>query len=146
VPITIEDSYYYKLHILKSVSDNLFDQRLRFEVGVGLTHFVLLATIHRFQPVSHQQIASFLDITPGAISRQIEIARAKGWITTKDDAADRRKSLVLLTPEGKRIFEAGDAQLTELGRHILGDIDELRVFVAQLETIKERLDKISPQV
>ena len=143
--VDIDKSYFYKLHMLKSASDTLFDQLLRFEVGVGLSYFILLATVRKFQPCSQQEIAKFLDITPGAISRQIETAQQSGWVQVEYDKKDRRKQLVQLTPEGKRIFDAGDACLSKAGRDIFHDRDELHTFVAGLDALKKRIDTVAPK-
>lgn len=143
--IDIEKSYFYKLHILKSVSDTYFDHTLRLEVGVGLTHFILIATIHRFQPVSQQHIAKFLDVTAGAISRQIDAVQQNGWVEVGSDKKDRRKQLVRLTPEGEKLFTAGDACLTDVGHRIFTTRDEIYKFTGALDEIRSKIETIRPQ-
>lgn len=100
-------TYLYKIHTLTNSLDKLFDQALRRDAGVGLSQFTLLLSVGQHQPASQRKIAAFLDLSPGAISRQVEIAHQKGWITIEVDKTDRRGQVLQLTPKGTAVIDKG---------------------------------------
>jgi len=100
-------TYLYKLHRLTNSLDKLFDQALRRDADIGLSQFTLLLSVGQHQPVSQRKIAAFLDLSPGAISRQVEIAFQKGWVAIETDKADRRGQVLQLTPKGTAIIDKG---------------------------------------
>lgn len=108
-------TYLYKLHRLTTSLDTLFDQKLRQYSSIGLSQFTLLLSIAQHQPASQRTIASFLDLSPGAISRQVEIARQNGWLTVRSDPKDRRGQILRLTPAGSAMITHG---LTTLEVHV----------------------------
>ncbi len=55
----------------------------------------------------------FLELSPGAVSRQVELARRKGWLKLSSDARDRRHQLLEITPAGTAIVAGGLAALEQ---------------------------------
>jgi DNA-binding MarR family transcriptional regulator len=101
------DTYLYKLHTLTNALDKLFAQTLRQHVGIGLSQFTLLLAVGQHEPVSQRNVSVFLEISPAAISRQVDIAQRDGLLLVQDAAHDRRSQLLRLTPAGKTAINAG---------------------------------------
>lgn len=114
-------TYLYKLHRLTSSLDSLFDQKLRQYSDIGLSQFTLLLSVQQHQPADQRTIARFLDLSPGAISRQVEIARANKWLSVRADPKDRRGHILKLTAAGEQKIAHG---LDTLWAHVFSIFDD----------------------
>ena len=100
---------------------NAVDARLKSEFGLPLTHFEPMSVMDRLPGCRVYDIASELGITTGGVSKLVDRIEASGYCRRRPNPADRRSSLLELTPEGRRVFaEAGVAFDEELQRW-LGD-------------------------
>ena len=136
------NSYLYKLHHLAESFYAVLDQRARLDTGIGLSHAILLTVIDQQQPISQQQVATFLDITPGAVSRQVELAIQNGWIIVHEDQYDHRKQLLVTTPEGKQVVRDIYDRLKDLADTILEHKGEKLDLMSHLEHLQENVDSI----
>ena len=84
-------------------------------------------------------IAAELGITTGGASKLVDRIEASGYCRRLPNPADRRSSLLELTPEGQRMLaEAGVAFDEELQRWIGAAVPErtLRQFAATLKRLR----------
>lgn len=100
-------TYLYKLHKLTNSLDKTFDQTLRRHAGIGLSQFTLLLSVAQHQPATQRTIAYFLDLSAGAISRQVAIAEQNGWIKISGADKDKRAQILSITSRGKTVIDKG---------------------------------------
>lgn len=103
----LEETYLYKFHLLTNGLDKLFDAELRKHADIGLSHFLILLTVRQHKAISAKDIAAFLDVSPAAISRQVEGARSSGWLEAKALGNDKRGQSIRLTREGEKMVRKG---------------------------------------
>jgi MarR family transcriptional regulator, organic hydroperoxide resistance regulator len=124
---------------------NAVDARLKDEFELPLTHFEPLSVIDRLPGCRVYDIASELGITTGGTSKLVDRIEAGGYCRRLPNPADRRSSLLELTPEGRHLLaEAGVAFDEELQRWLGAAVPErtLRQFagtLARLRTAGHRL-------
>jgi len=124
---------------------NAIDARLKREFNLPLTHLEPMLVIDRLRRCRVYDIATDLRITTGGTSKLVDRIEASGYCRRLPNPADRRSSLLELTPEGERILEsAGAAFDEELQRWLGSAVPErtLRQFAAtltRLRTANERL-------
>ncbi|HSX31305.1 MAG TPA: MarR family transcriptional regulator [Candidatus Saccharimonadales bacterium] len=99
--LRLEETYLYKLHLLTGQLDKLFDSSLRTGAGIGLSHFLVLLAVRQHGAVSSKDVADFLAVSPPAVSRQIEIAERKGWVSVRALNTDKRGHSIQLTQQGE---------------------------------------------
>lgn len=90
-------------------------------------------------------IATDLRITTGGTSKLVDRIEAGGYCRRLPNPADRRSSLLELTPEGERILEsAGAAFDEELQRWLGSAVPErtLRQFAATLARVRTANERI----
>jgi MarR family transcriptional regulator, organic hydroperoxide resistance regulator len=124
---------------------NAVDARLKSEFGLPLTHFEPMSVIARLPGCRVYDIATELGITTGGTSKLVDRIEASGYCRRLPNPADRRSSLLELTPEGRRVLEeAGGAFDEELQRLLGSAVPErtLRQFAATLT----RLRRTSPAI
>jgi len=124
---------------------NAVDARLRSEFGLPLTQFEPMSVMDRLPGCRVYDIASELGITTGGASKLVDRIEAAGYCRRLPNPADRRSSLLELTPEGRRLLaETGTAFDEELQRWLGAAVPErtLRQFagtLARLRTAGRRL-------
>ncbi len=137
-------TYLYKLHKLTNSLDKVFDQNLRRHADIGLSQFTLLLSVDQHQPVSQRVIAEFLDISPGAVSRQTEIAQKNGWVSI-DAADDRRQQMLQLTSKGKKAIANGLSSLEQHVFHIFDSDNEQTNLMQHVDTLLENIQSVNQQ-
>ena len=119
---------------------NAVDARLKREFGLPLSHFEPMLVIDRLERCRVYDIATELGITTGGTSKLVDRIEASGYCRRMPNPADRRSSLLELTPEGQRILEeAGVAFDDELQRWLGSAVPErtLRQFASTLARLRE---------
>ena len=118
---------------------NAIDARLKSELGLPLTHFEPMSVIDRLPDCRVYDIATELGITTGGTSKLVDRIEASGHCRRLPNPADRRSSLLELTPEGRRLLGEAGVALDEELRRSLGDaVPErtLRQFAATLPRLR----------
>jgi DNA-binding MarR family transcriptional regulator len=118
---------------------NAVDARLKDEFELPLTHFEPLSVIDRLPGCRVYDIASELGITTGGASKLVDRIEAGGYCRRLPNPADRRSSLLELTPDGRCLLaEAGAAFDEELQRWLGAAVPErtLRQFAGTLARLR----------
>lgn len=124
---------------------NAVDARLKSEFSLPLTHFEPMVVIDELPGCRVYDIASKLGISTGGTSKLVDRIEANGYCRRLPNPADRRSSLLELTPEGKRLLAgAGVAFDEELQRWLGAAVPErtLRQFAATLARLRAANDQV----
>jgi MarR family transcriptional regulator, organic hydroperoxide resistance regulator len=118
---------------------NAVDARLKSEFNLPLTHFEPMSVMARLPGCRVYDIATELAITTGGTSKLVDRIEANGYCCRLPNPADRRSSLLELTPAGRRLFaDAGVAFDDELQRWLGAVVPErtLRQFAGTLTRLR----------
>ena len=118
---------------------NAVDARLKSEFNLPLTHFEPMSVIDRLPGCRVYDIGRELGITTGGVSKLVDRIEASGYCRRLQNPADRRSSLLELTPEGERLLAAAGAVLDEeLQRRLGAAVPErtLRQFASTLARLR----------
>jgi DNA-binding MarR family transcriptional regulator len=118
---------------------NTVDARLKSEFDLPLTHFEPMSVIDRVPGCRVYDIASELIITTGGASKLVDRIEASGYCRRLPNPADRRSSLVQLTPKGENLLAKARAAVDEELGLLLGDVlpeRTLRQFAATLSRLR----------
>ncbi len=91
-----------QLHSLIKAIDTRGAQILQNEMGIGFSQFKILSTLSKQTNVSQATIVGCLNISPPAISRQVEVMLGKGLISSYKNPKNRRQHILSLTPLGEK--------------------------------------------
>jgi DNA-binding MarR family transcriptional regulator len=134
-------TYLYKMHKLTSSLDTTFDRHLRQYADIGLSQFTLLLSVQQHQPIAQRSVATFLGISPGAVSRQVEIAQKQGWITIANDIGDRRRQHLSLTNAGADKIQSGIAVLEKHVFHIFDNENVQSSLMGHIDMLQKSIDQ-----
>lgn len=101
------------LHHLVSLLSRHTDQTLQEQLGIGLSQYKILTTLHDHPHIQQRLIASILGQTEASISRQIKLLIEKGMLTSQRNPQNQREHLADLTPKGVRIIDAAEIALAQ---------------------------------
>src|SRR5690348_2656212 len=89
------------------------DTRLRRELDLLLIALLPMRIIASHPGCRVQDVADGLGISVGGASKSADRLERGGWVRRVDNPADRRSSMLELTPAGKRMVAAGSAIIRE---------------------------------
>jgi len=99
------------LHHLVSLMSRESDQMLQEQLGIGLSQYKIMATLHEHPHIQQRIIASTLGQTEASISRQIKLLTEKGMLVALKNPNNQREHLTDLTLRGIRMIEAAERVL-----------------------------------
>ncbi len=73
-------------------------------IDIRLEHFIMLKTIYDNEGLSQQEITFHLFVDKTAITRWIDQLEKKNLVLRVPDKQDRRKKLIYLTNDAKKLF------------------------------------------
>jgi len=99
---------------------NAVESRLRAEFRVTLPVYEFLQVISSYRACRVQDIAAGLSITVGGTSKIVDRIEASGYCVRSANPADRRSSIITLTPSGQRLLPKLAAAVDGELRSLLG--------------------------
>jgi DNA-binding MarR family transcriptional regulator len=126
----------FRLGLLGTLVADRFAARVE-ELGLKPKHAGLLTAVDRLGPASQQEVAAIMGVAPSLIVLFADHLEGMGVIERVRDPQDRRRQVLTLTPDGRRLL-ARCAQLAdEVGREFTAELTAQQR--ATLDTILESL-------
>lgn len=93
-------------------------------VAVGLTgkSYMALAILDADQPRSQLEVARLVGCAPALVVSIADELEAAGFVERRRDPADRRRSVLAVTPAGRRALAKGDRVAREVEEELLAHI------------------------
>jgi DNA-binding MarR family transcriptional regulator len=72
-------------------------------VGLKITQYSLLSHVLRLGPLRASELAAAMQLSPSALTRNLQPLIEQGWVTQHADTSDARAQLLHITPAGRRL-------------------------------------------
>ena len=113
-----------------------FDGHVR-AAGLTSIEWRVLATLHDGEPLTISQLADEVLAKQPTVTKLVQRMGEQGWLALQDDPADQRRTLVSVTPAGKRLVKPLVAQAREHEERMLRSLGStekaaLRQLLAKL--------------
>lgn len=105
MPKQVQETKIYLLHKIVHLLDKQADSFLQNELGITYTQFMILMFLEQQPHISQKEIASKLNFTQAAISRQIESLHYLEFLERQALPHNRRRNRLLLTTNGQTKLE-----------------------------------------
>jgi len=99
---------------------NAVEQRVKAEAGVGAGHFELLRYVRDHPGARVADLASAFAIGVGATSKIVDRLEKEDWVQRRPNPANRRSSLLALTPAGELAVSRAEPAWQTAIQEILG--------------------------
>ena len=138
------------LHRLLKLNNRLmapFSMHLSHRHNVSLNEFRLLMAIGRLGASASHELAEHTGVNAMSVSRAVATLQRHGRLTVEPDPNNRRRKVLRLTPEGRRLYElmrpqthaVADFLLSDLPEDDLAKLDELVCkLISRLEATDEK--------
>jgi MarR family multiple antibiotic resistance transcriptional regulator len=123
---------------------NAVEGRVKAEAGVGAGYFELLRYVRDHPDARVADLASAFAIGVGTTSKIVDRLEKQGWIERRPNPANRRSSLLALTPAGESVVSRAEPAWHTAIQEILGGAvtpDELTALSLALGALRSDLER-----
>jgi DNA-binding MarR family transcriptional regulator len=110
------------------------------EVGQPLPRWRILQALREKKCATQKELAHYLLIDPGALTRQMKALEADGLVTRQSAPEDNRLTAVALTPAGADLIESTQPMRRAFSQKALQDLPAERLDIAMsiLKCLEDR--------
>jgi MarR family transcriptional regulator, multiple antibiotic resistance protein MarR len=123
---------------------NAVAERVRAAAGVGAGHFELLRHVRDHPDARVADLASSFAIGVGTTSKIVDRLEKEGWMERRPNPANRRSSLLALTPAGESAVSRAEPAWQAAIQEILGGAvtpEELTALSLALGALRSDLER-----
>jgi MarR family multiple antibiotic resistance transcriptional regulator len=123
---------------------NAVAERVKAEAGVGAGHFEMLRYIRDHPDARVADLASAFAIGVGTTSKIVDRMEKEGWMERRPNPANRRSSLLALTPAGQSVVSRAEPAWQAAIQDILGGavtVADLAVLAPALAALRSDLEQ-----
>jgi DNA-binding MarR family transcriptional regulator len=102
-PLDLEAFLPYRLSVLSNRVSTAIARVYASRFGLSIAEWRLIAVLGRFGPLSANEVADRTYMDKVRVSRAVQRLLERGLVARAIDAADRRRSILQLSPEGAAI-------------------------------------------
>jgi DNA-binding MarR family transcriptional regulator len=113
------------------------------DYGLGFARGRVLWALRDSGPVVMRALSVALGVSPRTVTGLVDSLEADGWVTRSPHPADRRATIVSLTPASEVTLTRLTDSYRALARDLLGDVgdDDLERCRAVIRQLEDRLDE-----
>ena len=109
--------------------------------GVTAGQYMTLSLVVHHEPASSADLARRANITAQSMGEFIKVLEAKGLVTRRTDASNRRVALVSSTPAGRQVLVRCDAKVDQAERDFFAclsgeDYAHLRLLLNRVRSMR----------
>lgn len=125
------------MHHMVSLMSRESDQMLQEQLGIGLSQYKILTTLHEHPHIQQRMIAQTLGQTEASISRQIKLLTERGMLRATPNPTNQREHLADLTSRGIRMIEAAEQVLSNYHKRFFAGLStkQQSQILDQLESL-----------
>ena len=123
---------------------NAVAERVKAEAGLGAGHFELLRYVRDHADARVADLASAFAIGVGTTSKIVDRVEREGWLERHPNPANRRSSLLALTPAGESVLSRAEPAWQAAIQEILGRAvapDQLTALSLALGALRSDLER-----
>ena len=123
---------------------NAVAERVKAKTDVGAGYFELLRYVRGHPDARVADLASAFAIGVGTTSKIVDRLETQGWIERRPNPANRRSSLLALTPAGESAVSRAEPAWQAAIQEILGEavtLDELKALSLALGALRSDLER-----
>ena len=131
----------HRMHQLMFMLSRDADTALQQNLSITYMQMMIIMISKTCPGISQRQITEKLQVTPGAISRQVDALHKKGWLIRETNKLNRREHNLTLTKQGEVVFNKSIALLESMLAPLFLTLSETKKkdTITNLETVIQKL-------
>jgi len=144
--LDLEEFLPYRLSVLSNLVSASIAESYSRRYGLSINEWRVMAVLGRFPGLSAAEVADRTAMDKVAVSRAVNRLIASGRVRRGTDAEDRRRSVLDLTTEGRRIYERMTPVLLRYERELRETLPtpDRRQLVDLLRQLHARARRLGP--
>lgn len=144
--LDLEEFLPYRLSVLSNLVSASIAESYSRRYGLSINEWRVMAVLGRFPGLSAAEVADRTAMDKVAVSRAVNRLIASGRVRRGTDPDDRRRSVLDLTTEGRRIYERITPVLLRYERELLETLPtpDRRQLVDLLRQLHARARRLGP--
>jgi DNA-binding MarR family transcriptional regulator len=112
------------------------------DYGLGFARGRVLWALRDSGPVLMRALSDALGVSPRTVTGLVDSLEADGWVTRSPHPADRRATIISLTPASESALQRLTESYAALARDLLGDVSppDLQRCLTVIGQLEDRLD------
>jgi DNA-binding MarR family transcriptional regulator len=142
--LVVLDTVFTDLVRVETRLYNAVAERLKVEADVGAGHFELLRYVRDHPDARVADLAATFAIGVGTTSKIVDRVEKEGWLERRPNPANRRSSLLVLTPAGESVVSRAEPVWQATIQEILGGTvtpGQLTVLSRALDAMRSNLEQ-----
>jgi len=121
--LDLEHFLPYRLSVLSNRISQAIATRYAQRFGIGVTEWRVIAVLGRYPDLSAGEVAARTAMDKVAVSRALARLLERGFVERDTHGDDRRRSILALSRDGKRIYDEIAPLALDLERRLLSRLD-----------------------
>lgn len=121
--LDLEHFLPYRLSVLSNRISQAIATRYAQRFGIGVTEWRVVAVLGRYPDLSAGEVAARTAMDKVAVSRAVARLLGRGLVERDTHGDDRRRSVLALSRDGKRIYDDIAPLALDLERRLLSRLD-----------------------
>lgn len=131
----------YRLSVLSNRISQAIADRYARRFGIGVTEWRVVAVLGRYPDLSAGEVAARTAMDKVAVSRAVARLLERGFVERDTHGDDRRRSVLALSRDGRRVYDGIAPLALDLERRLLSRLDD-----DERQTLQALLDKLAAGV
>jgi DNA-binding MarR family transcriptional regulator len=127
----------YRFSIIARRQTRCLAQMHSATFGLSVNGWKLMSVIDHFGPLSASEAGAHTSLEPAKVTRGIDALAEQGLVLRREDPADRRRTILSLSPKGRRMHD----NIEQVSRALERELLEV-LTAAERETLYLVLDKL----
>jgi DNA-binding MarR family transcriptional regulator len=144
--LDLEDFLPYRLSVLSNVVSSSIAEAYSRRYGLSISEWRVMAVLGRFPGLSAAEVAERTAMDKVAVSRAVARLIQSCRVRRETDREDRRRSVLELTADGRRIYLRITPVLLRYESELLGSLpeSERRSLMETLRKLQARARRLGP--
>jgi DNA-binding MarR family transcriptional regulator len=118
-PLSLDRRTSYRFSIIARRQTRCLAEMHSAKFGLSVNGWKLLSVIEYFGPLSATEAGAHTSLEPAKVTRGIDTLAEQGLVLRREDAVDRRKTILSLSAKGRRIHAKIEQVSRALERELL---------------------------
>lgn len=139
--VSLNMKLVHNMHKLMFMLNRGADTALQEHLSISYMQMLILLFAHTCPGITQREITMKLQVTPGAISRQVDALHKKGCLIRETNKSNRREHNLTLTKQGKSVYEKSIRMLENMLEPVFSSIEDTdkKHIITNLETVIGKL-------